>query len=767
MENRIPQVKTRSGLDLGFGIWGLLLMAGLLISTVFYNYLLFHTLAELFAVIVAILLAVVGWQTYPFSRNGFLMFLAAGYFWVGILDLLHTLSYEGVGIIEPDAANISTQLWVATRYLEAVILLAAPVFAVRVLHRGPAFAAIGAAAAVVSVLIFAGVFPDAFVAGVGLTQFKILSEYIIIGLLIVALWHLWIRRGDIDRRVTELMALAIIVTAVSEFLFTLYQTVYGLENFVGHIGKVLSYWLVFVAIVETSLHEPFRMLSRGATTYDAVPDPVVVVDPDGVIRQTNRAARAYAGGAQLVGQSCHRLLHPQQWSAANCPICRGIRGELRELMSFEVPFRDSGIWHSVTITPIEQSGGAVQVGVVHVSHDITVRKQAEESLRRKNVELRSILQSVGDGIFGVDRRGKTVFVNPALEQLTGWSSEALIGRNAHTTLHQPPGGLEEHSREACAVLLTLKDGRTRHSDDDLFHRRDGAAFPVAFTSAPLRGNDGDISGAVVVFRDISERKRIEHERQRHEQKLESMVAERTRELQELNREMETFSYSVSHDLRAPLRAVNGFGQALLEDYSEQLEGTAKDYLGRMRDASIRMGQMIDGLLGLSRVSRREIHPEAADISSLAAELSELVTASDPRRRVEWRIEPGMVAYADPILLRLLLQNLLENAWKFTAERDPAVIEVGRMNTGEGVAFFVRDNGIGFEPEVANSLYQPFQRLHRGKQYEGSGIGLATVQRIVHRHFGRTWAEGKPGKGATFFFTLPVGDENIEESSNLY
>ncbi|WP_303901032.1 MASE3 domain-containing protein [Thiohalomonas denitrificans] len=761
MESRIPQVKMRYGLDLGFGVWGLLLMAGLLISTVSYNYLLFHTLVELFAVIVAILLAVVGWQTYPFSRNGFLVFLAAGYFWVGVMDLLHTLSYQGIGIIEPDAANTSTQFWVATRYLEALVLLVAPAFAVNGLHRGLAFAGIGTFAAVVSVLIFAGAFPDAFVAGQGLTRFKVVSEYVIIGLLIVALWHLWMRGGEIDQRVVKLMALAISVTALSEFLFTLYESVYGLENFVGHVGKLLSYWLVFVAIVETSLNEPFRLLSRGATTYDAVPDPVVVVDQNGVIRQSNRAARVQVRDTQPVGRFCHQLLHPREWSEEDCPICRCIRGDLKELMTFEVPFKDTGIWHSVTITPIEQPGGAAQAGVVHVSHDITVRKQAEESLHNKNVELHSILQSVGDGIFGVDRRGRTVFVNPALERLTGWSAEALIGRNAHTTLHQPPGGLEEHPREACAVLLTLKDGKVRHSDDDLFHRRDGAAFPVAFTSAPLRGDDGDITGAVVVFRDISERKRIEQGRERYEQQLESMVAERTRELQEVNREMETFSYSVSHDLRAPLRAVNGFGQALLEDYSGQLEETAQDYLGRMRAASIRMGQMIDGLLGLSRVSRREIHPEAVDVSALAAELSDLVTASDPGRRAEWRIQPGMVAHADPILLRLLLQNLLENAWKFTAERDPAVIEVGCMDTEVGAAFFVRDNGIGFEQEVANSLYQPFQRLHRGEQYEGSGIGLATVQRIVHRHFGRTWAEGQPGKGASFFFTLPDGSESIE------
>ncbi len=493
MGNRSFSARMPSGYGFGLGVWPVLLLGGLLGLTVLYNFLLFHTLVELFAVLVAILVAVVGWQTYPFSRNDFLMFLAVGYFWIGVLDLLHTLTYKGIGIVEGDAANMATQFWVATRYLEAFVLLAAPVFAVRRLHRGLVFSALGAIAVVISVLIFAGLFPNAFVTGEGLTTFKILSEYLIIGLLFLALWHLWERREQLDRRVFVLLAAAISLTILSEFLFTLYESVYGLENLLGHIAKLLSYWLVFVSVVETSLNQPFRLLARGATTYDAIPDPILVIDHDAIIRQANRAARVQAGETDPAGQSAHRLFHPREWSEQECPLCRRIRGEVTEPVTFEIPFEDAGVWQQVTISPFGAPGTS-QSGVVHVSYDLTSRKKAEEALQTRNVELNSILGSVGDGIFGVDSEGRAVFANPALERLTGWRAEDFIGRDTHSTLHQKPEGPEAHPREDCRVMQTLRDGSTRHSDDDVFYRRDGAAFPVSFTSAPLRGSDGALRG---------------------------------------------------------------------------------------------------------------------------------------------------------------------------------------------------------------------------------------------------------------------------------
>lgn len=235
--------------------------------------------------------------------------------------------------------------------------------------------------------------------------------------------------------------------------------------------------------------------------------------------------------------------------------------------------------------------------------------------------------------------------------------------------------------------------------------------------------------------------------------LERRVAERTALLEATNKELEAFSYSVSHDLRAPLRGMDGFSRALLEDYADKLDATGRDYLERLRAGSQRMAQLIDDMLELSRITRSELRRETVDLSAMAREIAEELRKSRPDRRVEFVVAPGIVVDGDPKLLRLLLGNLLGNAWKFTGKHETARIEFGRQEQEGGTVFFVRDNGAGFDPAYAGKLFGAFQRLHSAAEFEGTGVGLATVQRIVHRHGGRIWAEGEVEKGAAFFFTL--------------
>ncbi len=233
--------------------------------------------------------------------------------------------------------------------------------------------------------------------------------------------------------------------------------------------------------------------------------------------------------------------------------------------------------------------------------------------------------------------------------------------------------------------------------------------------------------------------------------LETRVRERTASLVTANAEMEAFSYSVSHDLRAPLRTIEGFSVALEEDCAAELSPTGKGYLGRIRRATVRMGELIDALMELSRVARAELSRSAVDLSGLAGEVAQELREGQGGREVQWRIAPGMVAEGDRKLLRAMLANLLGNAWKFTGRRSPAVIEVG-WSAGDG-AFFVRDNGEGFAMEEAGQLFQPFKRLHALEEFEGTGIGLATVARVVRRHGGEVWATAEVGVGATFWFRL--------------
>jgi light-regulated signal transduction histidine kinase (bacteriophytochrome) len=232
------------------------------------------------------------------------------------------------------------------------------------------------------------------------------------------------------------------------------------------------------------------------------------------------------------------------------------------------------------------------------------------------------------------------------------------------------------------------------------------------------------------------------------------VQERTGQLAAANKELETFSYSVAHDLRGPLRSIDGFSLALLQDYGESLDSTGKDYLARVRTATQRMSVLIDDLLSLSRVARSELHKEKVDLSALAQSVADELRKKEPDRPAQFVIEEDLFASADSRLLRVVMENLVGNAWKYTSRHDRSRIEFGRSPDSNGrCAYFVRDDGAGFDPRYANRLFGAFQRLHSTSEFPGTGIGLATVQRIVHRHGGDIWAEAAVEKGATFFFTL--------------
>lgn len=237
------------------------------------------------------------------------------------------------------------------------------------------------------------------------------------------------------------------------------------------------------------------------------------------------------------------------------------------------------------------------------------------------------------------------------------------------------------------------------------------------------------------------------------EELELRVEQRTRELEVSNKELEAFSYSVSHDLRAPLRTIDGFSLALQEDFSDDLDEKGRDYILRVRNGVQRMGQLIDALLQLSRVTRSDVQRERIDLSQLATLVFNEISSGDPARTVKWEAQPGVMAEADPRLIRIALENLIGNAWKFTAKTLDAVIAFGSSPRGGQTVYFIRDNGAGFDMQYVDRLFTAFQRLHGEREFKGSGIGLATVSRVIHRHHGSISAEGSPGQGATFYFTL--------------
>jgi PAS domain S-box-containing protein len=384
----------------------------------------------------------------------------------------------------------------------------------------------------------------------------------------------------------------------------------------------------------------------------------------------------------------------------------------------------------------------------HRAHleDLVKERTSELAKAKRRNEL--ILNSVGDGICGMDLDGRITFVNPSAAQLIGWAPEELIGRSAHDTFHHTRADGCSYPADECQVYAALRKGSAKQTIDEEFLRKDGGRFPVEFVAAPIV-EEGEILGAVLVFRDITERKRAEEEITSLNKELKNSVIQ----LKAANEELEAFSYSVSHDLRTPLRSITGFSQMLVEDYAEKLDATGRDSLDRIIAAGRRMDQLISDLLNLSRVTRSELQRKRVDLTAMAGTIAGELLAGDPGRKADFILADDLVVEGDGRLLHQVLENLLGNAWKFTGKTPGARIEFGAVRNGAEVTYFVKDNGIGFDMTYAGKLFSPFQRLHKMSEYSGTGIGLATVKRIIERHGGSAWIESEAGKGTTAYFSL--------------
>jgi PAS domain S-box-containing protein len=388
-------------------------------------------------------------------------------------------------------------------------------------------------------------------------------------------------------------------------------------------------------------------------------------------------------------------------------------------------------WIAARGEALRDASGRV-VSMVGASIDITERKQAEESLR----QFSRAAEQINQGVMITDACGHIEYVNPHFCHSTGYRSKEVIGRNPRFLASG------ETAPEVYRHLWdTLRRGETWRGELKN-RRRDGSLYWESEVISPVRNDAGEISHFVAVKEDVSARKEAEEEAQ-----------QLTEELAEKNRELESFSHTVSHDLRAPLRAVDGFVSLALENAGSGLGQEARGYLERAKANAARMGRLIEDLLELSRLSRREIRRQEVDLSRLAGEIVADLRQLEPQRRVEVVIADGLADTADPVLLRNVMQNLLGNAWKFTRKVPVARIEFGVRTLDGARRYHVKDNGAGFDMKFADRLFGAFQRLHNQSEFEGTGIGLASVARILKRHGGSISAQATPGQGATFEFTL--------------
>jgi PAS domain S-box-containing protein len=395
---------------------------------------------------------------------------------------------------------------------------------------------------------------------------------------------------------------------------------------------------------------------------------------------------------------------------------------------------------------------------VAVFTDLTLRKQAEQALRESEARNRLILDTALDAVISMGPDGRVREWNSEAERMFGYTRLQAIGDKV-SRLIVPPRHRRAHD-EGLRHYLESGTGPVlgRRVEIEAM-RADGSEFPVELAIATVENGEEKFFSAFI--RDISERKAHELALKQMNEGLERRVRERTEALQTANQELEAFSYSVSHDLRAPLRAINGFSHLLEDEYAPSLDEKARNYLARVRAGSERMGLLIDDLLKLSQTSRQPMTVASADLSALAEEIAAELQAGEPQRPCEWVIAPGIRAMGDAGLLRAALHNLFGNAWKYSSKRDRPRIEFGMTEEQGRPAYFVRDNGAGFDMAHAGRLFGAFQRLHSPSEFPGTGIGLATVARIIHRHGGKIWAESAPDKGATFRFTLHPIDADQE------
>ncbi len=385
------------------------------------------------------------------------------------------------------------------------------------------------------------------------------------------------------------------------------------------------------------------------------------------------------------------------------------------------------------------------------ARDVTERREQERRFQR-------LLESAPDAFMLVDKNGRIKIVNSQTQKLFGYTSAELLGQQVETLMPESFRGRHAgHRRNFMSSPRTCQMGEGL----ELFgQRKDGSQFQVEISLSPIE-MEGE-THVIAAIRDVTEKKQRQRELLRLNQELKSQ----TEQLEAVNKELEAFSYSVSHDLRAPLRGIDGFSLALMEDYDDKIDESGKDFLRRIRAATQRMGLLIDDLLKLSRFTRSEMQFQSLDLSAMLKKSARELQKSDPHRIVSFEIEEGLTATGDPRLVQVVLDNLLQNAWKYTAKHPSARIQFGRQRQPDGrAAFFIRDDGSGFDMAYSGKLFGIFQRLHTSDEFEGTGVGLATVKRIINRHGGQVWAEGKIEKGATFYFTLQTEGGAYAQQSN--
>jgi PAS domain S-box-containing protein len=505
--------------------------------------------------------------------------------------------------------------------------------------------------------------------------------------------------------------------------------------------------------------QSYAVAQQHATTHDSTPVRIMVVEDEGIValdlvstlrRLGYVVDNAVASGEEAItaAAASHpdlvlmdiRLAGKMDGIAAAESITRSQGAPIIFLTAHS---DDDTLRRAKAVEPYSYLVKPFRAADLRCAIEVTLHRHASQRrLREQEAWLRATLNSIHEGVVTTDATDVVQFLNPVAETLTGWSATDAYQRKLNQIV--------QLVSDTTGVAIEFDEDLTQH-EHALKHRQ-GGQRAVESSAAVIRTELGTTLGRVIVLRDVTERRAAIRQVQQLNSQLEQRVQERTAELESANRDLQAITYSMAHDLRSPLRAIDGYSQCITEDYSKQLGDKGSMQLARLRAATVRMADLIDGLLELARISRSECRREPVDLSALAKNICSDLHAGSPDRTVDVDIQPSVTAIGDRHLLHVVLENLLGNAWKFTAHAELSRVEFGTHQENGRTIYFVRDNGVGFAMQDAGQLYNAFSRLH-GTQFPGNGVGLAIVERALRRMNGHIWSHSEPGRGATFYFAL--------------
>jgi PAS domain S-box-containing protein len=526
------------------------------------------------------------------------------------------------------------------------------------------------------------------------------------------------------------------------------------------IGRV---WTFTDLTAETAAGEESRRVAVELDDlYQNAPCGYHSLDANGVFVRVNNTELGWLGytADELIGRKCLMdLMAPESRQTFATNLARFLEDGVAHDVEYELLRKDGTVLPVlVNATAVRDAQGRV-VRSRSVMVDMTDRRRAEAAVRQREERERAFYDRTPVMLHSIDAEGRLLSVSDRWLQKMGYTRAEVLGRKSTCFLTPDSARLAETE----VLPAYFRTGACADVPYQMVHK-DGGLIDVLLSATAERDADGRIVRSIAVLIDVTERCRAEADLARHRAHLEELVTARTAELAAANHALEIFTATASHDLRAPLRAIGGYSRILLEDCAGALDARGRLLLERIEAASKRQAQLIEDLLRLSRVGRAAMTREKVDLSALVRDVLAELAGAEPGRAVCTEVEPDLVAEGDRALLRVLFDNLLRNAWKFTAGRSPAHISFSASSGPEGTVYQVRDDGAGFDMASKDRLFRPFERLHTQAQFEGTGIGLATVQRIVERHGGRVWAEGAVGVGATFSFTLAPGSFTLAPGS---